>query len=93
MDKEILKKIIEENSETNKELFNLYFANLISSSTCIDINSCEDSLKDLNLLKKNLEELELESDLKKIYLNKVNIGIKIVKKDLEMYKNGGGFGC
>lgn len=93
MNKETLKKIIEENSETSNMLFNMYYVSLISSDTCIDIKSCEESLRYLKELKSNLEDLELNTELKQEYLNRVNLGLEIVERDLKMYKNGGGFGC
>ena len=82
---EKLDKEIKENRET---IFSLFFVGLISSDTCIDEDSCLYFLTNLMALKKGLEKANIEESLKNEYMEKLELGIKIVSRDLEAYKNG-----
>ena len=94
MKKEVFKQILEKNDENTTKLFSIYYVSLISSDTCIDTKSCTISLNKLKELKSYLNEFDdINEEIKKDYLEKINIGIEIIEQDLEALKNGNVFIC
>lgn len=68
-------------------LLNLLIAGCISSDTCIDIESCEKNIKNLEFLKEKLKsDFELEGEDYDKYLEMIENGLNVVKKDLEEFK-------
>lgn len=70
-----------------RNLLNLLIAGCISSDTCIDIESCEKNIKNLEFLKEKLKsDFELEGEDYDKYLEMIENGLNVVKKDLEEFK-------
>lgn len=93
MDKETAVKLFEKlykdrNDENAQMLFNIMYVGLISSDTCIDEQSCEESLDALIVLKSGLEQADIPEDFRKEYLERIELGIGIVQRDLTDIKNG-----
>ena len=59
----------------------LYIVSLISSDTCIDADSCRESIQKLEELKQDLGK-----DSK--FLDQIDKGIETVKRDLKYYEEG-----
>ena len=66
----------------------MLFVSLISADTCIDEESCENSLDELIVLKSGLEQAEVPVEFKKEYEERIELGLGIVRRDLEAIKNG-----
>lgn len=63
----------------------LFLASLISADTLLDEQSCLNALKKVNFILDNIKLLDLENESEVLkYLKK---GIKIIKKDLNKYRN------
>lgn len=85
----LFEKLYEDrNNEDSKMVFYLMFVGLISSDTCIDEESCEESLDNLIILKSGLEEANIPEDFKEEFSEKIEMGIGIVQRDLNDIKSG-----
>ena len=93
MNKEFLESLIKEKNENSKKIFNFYYVTLISSDTCIDEENCKINLNKLIELKSLLEQINVPKEEKKEYERMVNIGIDIVQKDLEEFRNEDNIDC
>ena len=92
MNKEVITKVLNNEDENYISLFNLYYVSLISSDTCISTEACETNLSRLHDLKKIIKEIKCPEEIKKEYLQRIDLGISIVEDDIEALKNGD-MGC
>lgn len=63
----------------------LFLASLISADSLMDEQSCRNSLDKINFILENIKLLDLKNEAEILKYLKKNI--KIVKKDLNKYKN------
>jgi hypothetical protein len=71
----------------SNNILNILIAGCISSDTCIDINSCEENIKNLEFLKEKLEsDFKLEGEEYDKYLEMIENGLSVVKRDLKEFK-------
>lgn len=66
------------------DMFYLYVCSMVSADTLIDIETCEDMLKRIYLLKDSLVDSELKTDKIIEYIYEAE---KIILNDLKMFKN------
>ena len=82
-EKEIIKRL---SDIFNSEFKYLYFGSLISSDNVVDINSCENAIKNIKFIIEHISEFDIDDDsrteIHKFMLN----GLDIVKQDLEYFK-------
>lgn len=78
----------DKDNEDAQFVFNVLFVSLISSDTCIDEESCENSLDELVILNLGLEQADVPDEFKKEYKERIELGISIVRRDLNSIKNG-----
>lgn len=79
---------LDKDKEDAKEIFYVLFASLISADTCIDEESCEESLDTLICLRIGLGDADVPEDFKTEFFNKIDMGMDIVRRDLVLIKNG-----
>ena len=70
----------------NKELLNFMLVRLIISDTCIDVKSCEESLRGLETMREMLSRFKLSEEDLEFYNKKIDDGIDIVRQDLEDFR-------
>lgn len=66
-------------------LLNFILVSLISSDTLINIESCEKSLNKMLEYQEEIKTANIEN--KDFYVNMINDGIDIIKRDMELFKN------
>ena len=71
----------------DNNILNILIAGCISSDTCIDIESCKKNIKNLEFLKEKLgSDFKLEGEDYDKYLEMIENGLNVVKRDLEEFK-------
>ena len=65
----------------------LFLASLISADSLVNAEACEDSIKHINFILKNIDLFDLKVELKKEVVKFLKDGLKIAKRDLSGFKN------
>jgi hypothetical protein len=71
----------------NDQFRYLYLAGLISSDTNITDDDCNENLNNLNYIKDNINNLNLNNELKDEVIKLVNDGIEILERDIKNILN------
>lgn len=71
----------------NDQFRYLYLAGLISSDTNITVDDCNENLNNLNYIKDNINNLNLNNELKDEVIKFINDGIEILERDIKNILN------
>jgi len=81
-------RILNYNSIFENEMTrNMFLVSLISADSLIDEHSCDETIEISNFILNHIDLFILEDDIKKDIISKMNIAIKIAKRDKKQFIN------